>query len=82
MSFYGMGQPFTINPERRPERNQPLPNGRQLQILVNDTVAQAKWFSDAFKAVQQVGCRTIAKVWIKKIHPKKVSHLSSKREHG
>jgi hypothetical protein len=46
--------------------------GRQLQIRVDDTEAQAKWFSDAFKAVQQVGCRTIAKVWIKKIHPKKV----------
>lgn len=51
---------------------QPIQTGRQLQIRVDDKKAQEKWFSDAFKAVQQVGCRTIAKVWIKKIHPKKV----------
>lgn len=32
-----------------------------------------KWFSDAFRAVQQVSCRVIAKEWIKTIHPKKQS---------
>lgn len=32
-----------------------------------------RWFSDAFRAVQQVSCRTIAKEWIKLIHPKKQS---------
>lgn len=32
-----------------------------------------KWFCDAFRAVQQLGCRTMAKEWIKIIHPKKQS---------
>ena len=32
-----------------------------------------KWFTDAFRAVQQVSCRVIAKEWIKTIHPKKQS---------
>lgn len=32
-----------------------------------------KWFNDAFRAVQQVSCRIIAKEWIKTIHPKKQS---------
>ncbi|KAK5080249.1 hypothetical protein LTR24_008602 [Lithohypha guttulata] len=32
-----------------------------------------KWFSDAFRALQQVSCRVIAKEWIKTIHPKKQS---------
>ncbi len=32
-----------------------------------------KWFNDAFRAVQQVSCRVIAKEWIKTIHPKKQS---------
>lgn len=32
-----------------------------------------KWFRDAFAAIQQLGCRTMAKEWIKIIHPKKQS---------
>lgn len=32
-----------------------------------------KWFNVAFRAVQQVSCRIIAKEWIKLIHPKKQS---------
>lgn len=32
-----------------------------------------QWYIDAFDAVQQVTCRTIAKLWIKKIEPKKQS---------
>lgn len=32
-----------------------------------------KWFYNAFRAVQQQACRTIAKEWIKTIHPKKQS---------
>lgn len=31
------------------------------------------WFGDAFRAVQQLSCRAIAKEWIKAIHPKKQS---------
>lgn len=30
-----------------------------------------QWFRDAFYALQQINCRTIAKEWIKAIHPKK-----------
>jgi hypothetical protein len=53
--------------ERGPGRGQ-----RKVPLLVCDIKAQRMWFDEAFRAVQQVGCRTIAKVWIKKIHPKKV----------
>lgn len=71
-AFQEAEQQFFMPPDRKLETKQPVQAGRQLQIRVDDREAQAKWFSDAFKAVQQVGCRTIAKVWIKKIHPKKV----------
>lgn len=62
-----------LRSERKIETRQPNRGERQIQMQVDDREAQEKWFGDAFKAVQQVGCRTIAKVWIKKIHPKKVS---------
>jgi Protein of unknown function (DUF2841) len=71
-AFHGLEQPFYVRQELKLDGKQPVQAVRQLQIRVDDQKAQAKWFSDAFKAVQQVGCRTIAKVWIKKIHPKKV----------
>lgn len=72
---HSIDQQFPYHTDRRMDGNQPPPPppGRQIQFRMDDKKAQAKWFSDAFKAVQQVGCRTIAKVWIKKIHPKKVS---------
>ena len=66
-------QPLVLSSHRKEPPRQ-LPRGdRLIAIRIDDTEAQAKWFSDAFKAVQQVACRTIAKVWIKKIHPKKVN---------
>jgi hypothetical protein len=70
---HGIDQQHPFRPDQRSESNQPPQPGRQIALRMDDKKAQAKWFSDAFKAVQQVGCRTIAKVWIKKIHPKKVS---------
>jgi hypothetical protein len=49
------------------------PSGlRKMALSISDETAQERWFAAAFKAVQQIGCRTMAKVWIKKIHPKKV----------
>ena len=58
----------TMDVGRHPGRGE-----RKVPLMVKDFDAQEKWFGEAFKAVQQVGCRTIAKVWIKKIHPKKAS---------
>lgn len=55
------------------EPSEPPQLERKIVLPVNDKAGQTKWFGDAFKAVQQIGCRTIAKCWIKKIHPKKVS---------
>jgi hypothetical protein len=40
---------------------------------LQDEEGLRKWYVDAFDAVQQVTCRTIAKLWIKKIEPKKQS---------
>jgi hypothetical protein len=40
---------------------------------MDDRERLEQWFREAFVAMQQVACRTVAKVWIKKIHPKKVS---------
>lgn len=71
-------RPFFL-PEPKVETRLPGRGERKVPLLVKDWDAQQKWFGEAFKAVQQVGCRTIAKVWIKKIHPKKVR--SSHQEH-
>jgi Protein of unknown function (DUF2841) len=68
-------QPLVLRSDRIAEPRLPARGDRQIAIRLDDRDAQAKWFSDAFKAVQQVACRTIAKAWIKKIHPKKASLL-------
>ncbi|KAK4946209.1 hypothetical protein LTR10_014721 [Elasticomyces elasticus] len=44
-----------------------------LQVRVDDRERLERWFREAFVAMQQVACRTIAKIWIKRIHPKKQS---------
>jgi hypothetical protein len=44
-----------------------------ITFLLQDEEGLKKWYSDAFDAVQQVTCRTVAKLWIKKIEPKKQS---------
>ena len=46
------------------------------QIRVGDREALEHWFREAFLTMQQVACRIVAKVWIKKIHPKKVGPRS------
>lgn len=46
---------------------------KQIQYRADATHEWEKWFIDAFRAVQQVSCRVIAKEWIKTIHPKKQS---------
>ncbi|KIX09958.1 uncharacterized protein Z518_01039 [Rhinocladiella mackenziei CBS 650.93] len=43
------------------------------QIRVDDREKLEQWFEEAFLTLQQVACRLVAKVWIKKIHPKKQS---------
>lgn len=66
---------MTNIPEPAKREPKSLPRKTQtIQIQVGDHDAMVKWFSEAFRAVQQIGCRLIAKVWIKKIHPKKVSN--------
>lgn len=70
-------RPFFL-PDPKVEARLPGRGERKVPLLVKDWDAQQKWFGEAFKAVQQVGCRTIAKVWIKKIHPKKVSGLQER----
>jgi len=46
---------------------------RHISYRADDKINWEKWFNDAFRAVQQVSCRVIAKEWIKIIHPKKQS---------
>jgi hypothetical protein len=41
--------------------------------MVGNNVAMDQWLKDAFHAVQQVSCRLVAKLWIKRIHFKKQS---------
>ncbi|OAG38335.1 hypothetical protein AYO21_07455 [Fonsecaea monophora] len=43
------------------------------QIRVDDHEKLAQWYREAFLILQQVACRLVAKVWIKRIHPKKQS---------
>ena len=44
-----------------------------ITLQLQDDEGLRKWYVEAFDAVQQVTCRTIAKLWIKKIEPKKQS---------
>lgn len=44
-----------------------------VQLVVGDDSAMNKWYEDAFHTIQQVVCRSIAKLWIKRIQPKKQS---------
>lgn len=44
-----------------------------ITLQLHDEEGLRKWYVEAFDAVQQVTCRTIAKLWIKKIEPKKQS---------
>lgn len=69
-------RPFWLPDPTMDIGRQPGRGERKVPLMVKDCEAQEKWFGEAFKAVQQVGCRTIAKVWIKKIHPKKASRAS------
>lgn len=50
-----------------------LDRSAEVQYRADAKASWEKWFSDAFRAVQQVSCRVIAKEWIKTIHPKKQS---------
>lgn len=67
----------TTIPVRQPrERRSRRPSmNEMLQIQVDDQARLEQWFKDAFLAMQQVACRLVAKVWIKKIHPKKVGNV-------
>ncbi|KAJ4536267.1 hypothetical protein HRR78_008521 [Exophiala dermatitidis] len=47
------------------------------QIRVDDREKLEQWFEQAFLTLQQVACRLVAKIWIKKIHPKKMSSTAS-----
>jgi Protein of unknown function (DUF2841) len=42
-----------------------------LQIEVRDSERLAKYMVDALSEIQQINCRTLGKVWIKMIEPKK-----------
>jgi hypothetical protein len=43
-------------------------------IRIDNSEALNAWYTEAFIKLQQITCRLIAKLWIKKIHPKKVFH--------
>jgi hypothetical protein len=47
------------------------------QIRVDDHKRLSEWYRDAFLGLQQVSCRLVAKIWIKKIHPKKVGCVAA-----
>ncbi|RMZ91443.1 hypothetical protein DV736_g1340, partial [Chaetothyriales sp. CBS 134916] len=63
-SFSCVEQPMLLSSHRKDslrQSRQPTRGDRVISLRIDDKEAQAKWFSDAFKAVQQVVCRTIAK---------------------
>lgn len=67
--------PVTIpvrQPRERRSRRPSVNEAPAAQIEVRDRDKLEKWFREAFLTMQQVACRLVAKVWIKKIHPKKV----------
>jgi hypothetical protein len=70
------GLPVTIpvrQPRERRSRRPSVNEAPASQIEVRDRDKLEQWFREAFLTMQQVACRLVAKVWIKKIHPKKVS---------
>lgn len=70
------GREAVDNPVQRVERKPRAVNeGPALQIRVDDHDKLQRWFKEAFVAMQQVACRIIAKMWIKRIHPRKVSFV-------
>lgn len=67
-------------PRERRSRRPSVNEAPASQIEVRDQEKLEQWFREAFLTMQQVACRLVAKVWIKKIHPKKVGNplLSSR----
>jgi hypothetical protein len=63
-----------LRPPRSERRLRVVNEAPALQIRVDDRDNLERWFKEAFVAMQQVACRIIAKVWIKRIHPRKVSN--------
>ena len=61
-----------FRPARSERRLRVVNEAPALQIRVDDRDRLEGWFKEAFVAMQQVACRIIAKVWIKRIHPRKV----------
>ena len=67
-------QPTDVNESGNSDTAEPAARDHEfVQFRISDKDGLEKWFGEAFKAVQQVSCRLIAKVWIKKIHPRKQS---------
>ncbi|KAJ9494717.1 hypothetical protein LTR99_001780 [Exophiala xenobiotica] len=62
-----------LRPPRSERRLRVVNEAPALQIRVDDRDNLERWFKEAFVAMQQVACRIIAKVWIKRIHPRKQS---------
>lgn len=58
-------------PRERRSRRPSLNDALAFQIEVRDRERLEQWFREAFLTMQQVACRLVAKVWIKKIHPKR-----------
>lgn len=54
-------------------RKKPRREMVMLKIRMDETERWYEWMQNAFKAIQQIACRSIAKEWIKAIHPKKQS---------
>ena len=42
-----------------------------MPICVSDSEAISKYYDTCLRAFQQINCRSICKLWIKLIHPKK-----------
>ena len=46
----------------------------QKEILVSDKEALKRCYDTRFRQIQQLGCKTIAKAWVKVVEPKKQAH--------
>lgn len=49
----------------------PFKGQRQVTYRADSRKEWEMWFADAFRAVQQLSCRAIAKEWIRTVHPTK-----------
>ena len=63
-------QPTPLDPESEPD-DAPEPVQMYVQLTIGNDAAVKELYESRFQQLQQLGCKIVAKAWIKRIHPRK-----------